>query len=265
MNSLQIQPRQSRWCKIPLPLRSARLRLICFPHAGAGASIYYHWRQPLRAQGIELAALQYPGREERVDETPIASFREMVAALVAAWDDIAGTSPCAVFGHSIGAMLAFELVLELSRRPGANVPLQLYASGRNPPHIPPQRANIAHLPDEAFIAALISEYKGAIPDELLADPEMRALITRTLRADVAANESYAVGRRPPIDIPIHAFGGYDDCWTSAESLQAWSEYSTRASSIRMFKGDHFFHQSGWSEVVANVLKTLRPHFDPPGA
>ncbi len=244
------------WVRVPSPLSTARLRLICLPHAGAGASTYYRWREALRRVGVDLAAVQYPGREDRMSDPPITSFDQMVTAIVGAWEEIAGSTRCMLLGHSLGAALGFEVVLELSRRGCRNLPQQLFVSGRNPPHVKRTRRNIADLPDDEFIRSLLIDYPASLPPEILEHPEMLRIVTRVLRWDIATNESYGGGVRPSLSMPITVFGGYDDPWTSAESLAEWQRYSSHRCSVHMFPGGHFFHHTASSEVLKTLIAAL---------
>ena len=142
----------SRWLVAPRPQPGARWRLVCLPHAGAGASTYFAWGAALQPAGIEVRSVQYPGRENRLAEPLIAEARAMVVALAEQWPALAGEGPCALFGHSMGALLGFELARELERRGTTNPPRHLFLSGRNPPPAPPKLPSLAALPDEAFLA-----------------------------------------------------------------------------------------------------------------
>jgi surfactin synthase thioesterase subunit len=156
----------------------------------------------------------------------------------------------------MGAAIAFELSVELDRRGNKRLPQRMFVSGRNPPHVKRTRENIAHLPDDQFIQGLIKEYRGALPQEILDHPEMLEIVTQVLRADVATNESYYEGPRPSVNIPISALGGKDDPWTTAAALAEWQRYTPHRCSVRMFTGDHFFHQTAWENVVAAVIADL---------
>ncbi len=241
------------WIRIPRPAPQAKLRLICFPHAGAGASTYYRWSRPCEAARIELAAVQYPGREDRTAQEPLPTMAAMVEELANAWSSIAEDKLCILFGHSLGAAIAFELTLELYRRRHCNLPLHLYVSGRNPPHLKIPRPSISHLPDKEFLRGLLEEYRGVLPEEILEHEELLTLVLRVLRADVGIVEAYAPPERPNLPIPISVLGGFDDPWTTATSLAEWQRYSVHRVKVHMFAGDHFFHQTSWREVVTHVI------------
>jgi medium-chain acyl-[acyl-carrier-protein] hydrolase len=246
------------WFRLSRSVRNAKLRLICLPHAGAGASIYSPWATPLAAAQIELRAVQYPGREDRIAETPIGSWRELVSALADNWLALSAGKESALFGHSMGAMLAFELALELRRRGAAENLVHVFVSGRNPPHIPKTTVPVHELPEERFLTEFIKRYQAGFPAELLADHEIMALLSPILRADCRVVETYAWTDRAPLNVPLSVFGGTNDPWTSREALEAWRGYTADDFALRMFAGDHYFHQNTATReaVVASVCEAL---------
>lgn len=245
----------SRWFTTPRPQPSARWRLVCLPHAGAGASTYFAWGAALAAAGVEVRAVQYPGRESRLGEPLIPSAPALVAALADQWPELAGDGPCALFGHSMGALLGYELALELARRGAAAPPRHLFLSGRNPPSSPPRTPSLRALPDHQFLAAVAARY-GNLPPELLADAEMRALITPILRADFQLVDDYVGGAPGPIDVPLTIFGGTEDPFTSAAELGKWSGYTRGICRVQLIPGGHFFHQQARAQVIAVILAGL---------
>src|SRR5258708_14407398 len=146
--------KDSPWIAVPRPLVQPRMRLICLPHAGAGASLFFNGAEPLQTAGIELRAVQYPGRENRLSEPLLASTEAMVAAMVTVWPQMSSGQPCALFGHSMGALLAYELAVALARLRVPNPPQRLFISGRNPPEILRNTELIYNLPDVDFFNAL---------------------------------------------------------------------------------------------------------------
>lgn len=246
----------SRWFTTPRPQPGARWRLLCLPHAGAGASAYFPWGAALQPVGIEVRAVQYPGRESRLGEAPIRDALTLAAALADQWPALSGGGACALYGHSMGALLGFELALELARRGATNPPRHLFFGGRNPPHIGPKLPPIHGLPDREFLAAVAQRY-GNLPAELLADAEMCALITPILRADFGLVDEYRwSGDRGTATVPLTIFGGTQDPWTSATELAEWDRHTRAGTRVNLIAGDHFFHQKARGDVLAVVQAAL---------
>jgi medium-chain acyl-[acyl-carrier-protein] hydrolase len=201
--------------------------------------------------------VQYPGRENRLAEPLISSASAMVAALADQWTELAGSGPCALFGHSMGALLGFELAAELARRGVAHRPQHLFLSGRNPLPVPPKLPPLGALPEKEFLDGVAQRY-GNLPAALLADPEMRALLTPILRADFRIVEDYTWQPPALIDAPLTVLGGTQDPFTTPEELEDWRLHTRGACRVQHFDGDHFFPQKLRNEVIAVVIATLSP-------
>lgn len=239
------------WVVAPRPHPEARLRLFCFPYAGGGASIYYAWPRGLPAS-VEVCAVQLPGRESRLAETPYADLGALVAKLgeeLRPWMD----RPFAFFGHSNGALMAFELC-RLLRREGRPLPVRLIASGRPAPQLPLDEPPVYDLPEDRFVARL-RELSGT-PEEVLQNPEIMALLVPLLRADFSLAETYAYPEEPPLDLPLSAYGGERDDEVSADEVEAWGAQTTGAFRVRMFPGDHFFLNADRDLVLREVAAEL---------
>jgi medium-chain acyl-[acyl-carrier-protein] hydrolase len=245
----------SRWFTTPRPQPGARLRLVCLPHAGAGASTYAVWGRALEAAGIEVRAVQYPGRENRLADPPIKDARAMVAALADLWPLLGGGGHSAIYGHSMGALIGFELALELARRGAASPPLHLFFSGRNPPHLARKLPPMHGLPDGEFLAEVARRYSN-LPPELLSDRELCALVTPILRADFALVDGYQFRDGDQATVPLTILGGTADAWTSPSELAEWSRFTRASISVHLIAGDHFFHQKARGEVLAIVQAEL---------
>jgi len=245
------------WCVTPRPLVHPRVRLVCLPHAGAGASSFFAWGAALQPAAIEVRAVQYPGRENRLGEAPIDSAGAMTLALADAWGALAGDGACALYGHSMGALLAYELALELARRGAPHPPSRLFLSGRNPPATPPRMPPIHHLPDASLLREVSDRY-GQLPAEILAEPEMVALLTPILRADFKLVDTYGWKGGPVPDTPLTILGGTRDPWTTEAELAGWRSYTRGDCRVRMIAGDHFFPQKARAEVLASIRADLAP-------
>jgi medium-chain acyl-[acyl-carrier-protein] hydrolase len=236
------------WILRPVPRPGAVLRLLCIPHAGGGASAFRGWADAMPAE-VEACPVQLPGRENRIAEAAIDRMEVLVDALaeqVTAADDL----PFAVFGHSNGALIGFELARRL-RRAGAHGPVHLFASGRRAPDLPNPLPDVHHLGDEEFLRDVVS--LGGTPREVTEHPELLRLLLPLLRADVALNERYRFAEEAPIGCGITAYGGVDDPKARREELQAWRRHTSGPFAIRTFPGDHFFPFAG---SRASVLATL---------
>jgi medium-chain acyl-[acyl-carrier-protein] hydrolase len=229
----------------------ARLRLFCFPHAGAGALTFRPWTSGLPAE-CEVNAIQLPGREMRMAESPITDLSALVSTLTGVLYPYRLDKPFAFFGHSLGALIAFELARNLRNTYNLS-PIHLFASGRIAPHLKDARPPIHALSKSEFVDKL-RELNGT-PDEVLDSPEMAPLL-HTLRADFALNEAYSYQPGPPLGVPISAFGGVEDTKVSEQELMGWQMHTSKAFKLRMFPGDHFFINSARAAVLQAIVQEL---------
>jgi len=223
-------------------------RLFCLPHAGAGASTYRPWAA-LIPDGLALTPLQPPGREERLSEPPFTSIREIARSLLSTVMRLADR-PFFLFGHSMGALIAFELAHEL-RRLGLPEPSGLFLSGRRPPHRPVGRDPLYDLPDDVFVERL--RKLGGTPPEVFEYAELLELLLPTLRADFEACDTYRPLARSPLDLPIHVFGGRDDADVPPDELIEWNLHTTGTVSVTVFPGGHFYVMERRAELAAAVV------------
>ena len=165
-------------------------------------------------------------------------------------------SPYALFGHSMGAAVAFELARELRRR-GHRQPAHLFASGLRAPHCPPAAPSIAALPDAPFLTHVQERY-GPIAVEVLDAPDLRSLIIRVLRADLTLIDGYRAADEPPLECAISVLGGTEDPSVSVTELQAWSRHTTAAFDLTWISGGHFFVRDSRRDVIEAVLQRLQP-------
>jgi surfactin synthase thioesterase subunit len=242
----------SQWIFRPSPNPAARVRLFCVPSAGRGASMYRGWGQPLGPQ-VELCALQLPGRENRIREPPftrMADAVQEVAAVVQSHLDI----PFAFFGHSMGAVICFELA-RLLRGQNMPAPVHLFISARRAPQFPEERPPLSPLRNEQFVAELCRRYNG-IPREVLKEPELMELLLPVLRADVKMLETYVYRPGLSLGCPITALGGREDTETPFEQLVGWREQTSARFRTHIFPGDHFFLQPAEMEVLDLISHEL---------
>jgi medium-chain acyl-[acyl-carrier-protein] hydrolase len=229
------------------------MRLFCFPHAGSGASIFRSWADVIPSE-VQVCSIQLPGRECRMREKAYTRIEPMVRDLVDAMRkhiDI----PFAFFGHSLGALIAFECA-RLLRKESLR-PSRLFVSAYRAPQTPSSRRAIAHMPDSVFFEEL-RRLEGT-PEEILKNRELMRLVAPALRADFEVAETYVFRPEPPLDVPISVFGGIGDRVTDKEKLEGWESQTSAGFKIRMFPGSHFFLQESRNALLRAVVEDL---FDP---
>ncbi len=232
----------------------ASKRLFCFSYAGAGASVYRLWHTGLPSD-IEVCAVQLPGREGRLRETPIASIPGIVSALL---PEILACAdrPFAFFGHSMGAVVATEVARALQSS-GGPVPSHLFVSARRPTGVADPDPPMAHLPDAELVAELNSRY-GGIPPEVMEHEELMALLLPGLRADLSALESFQPTAGTRLTMPLHVFGGAGDARVPRAHLEAWQADAQGSFRVRQFPGGHFYLNSQQAALLEEVRATLMP-------
>ncbi len=239
------------WVTYPKPNPRAQLRLFCFPYAGGGASIFRSWSNDLPAE-IDVCPIQLPGRESRFKETRFTSLHPLVQVLgeaIRPYLDV----PFIFFGHSMGALIGFELSRYLREHVGL-LPLHLFVSAHRAPQLPDLHTPIHHLPDAAFIERL-SGLNGT-PKEVFASTELMQILLPLLRADFSIVGTYKYVAQRPLACPIAAFGGLQDAAVQQDALTAWREQSASAFTLRMFAGDHFFLQSNRSALLQALSQEI---------
>jgi surfactin synthase thioesterase subunit len=223
-------------------------RLVCVPFAGGGAATYRQWSRFL-PEDVELASVQLPGRELARNGRPLDSIAAMAAAAQAAVRS-ATDVPYAIFGHSMGALVAFELAFALEHD-GARPPVALFVSGRRPPDETDSAAPVHTLPDAEFLDELQRRY-GGVPDAVRREPELLALLLPGLRADVRALETYRISDHTRISCPVHVYGGREDVRPRPDQLEGWSRRTEQPVRVRLFPGGHFFVADEPAAICADI-------------
>lgn len=224
--------------------------LICFPHAGGAASAYIPLSKTL-APHVDVIAVQYPGRQDRRREAPAASLTglaETIAAELATGLDTG--RPYALFGHSMGAVLAYETARRL-RQHALPAPARLFLSGRGAPTPQPRAGDQVH-----GDAALIAEIRrlGGTGSRVLDEPELLQMVLPALRADYRALSGYRWTPGPPLDVPLTVMVGNDDPVVPADDAVDWLEQSTVPGEFLSLAGGHFYLDTQ-TERVAELIAT----------
>jgi medium-chain acyl-[acyl-carrier-protein] hydrolase len=202
---------------------------------------------------VELYSIQLPGRDGRLGEAPQSNLVTLIEALA---EGLAPrlVAPYALFGHSLGALIAYELVRQQRRR-GAHLPVRLFVSARRAPQVPNPEPSCHQLPEDAFVEALVQRYNG-IPQAVLAEPELMRLFLPILRADFALMETYQHVPEDPLDQAITVFGGAGDQTVSRADLEPWKETTRGECDIHMMPGGHFFLQTAQAALLAVIARKL---------
>ena len=246
-----LNSRNDPWVSFPNPKPEAGLRLFCLPHVGGGTSTYFPISKYLPAD-MELCLVRLPGRESRLKEPPFSNLAPLVNTLAAIVEPYLDR-PFAIFGHSMGAIIGYELLSNFERR-SFPTPARLFVSSRRAPHLRDLDPPLHHLPDRILIKEIQNRYNG-IPDVVLQNPELLHLFLPTLRADLTLVETYRF-ESGDIACPITAFGGLRDERVKVSELHAWQERTRGEFRIELFPGGHFYFQNEEKALVQTILSDL---------
>ncbi|MEU7578414.1 alpha/beta fold hydrolase [Streptomyces sp. NPDC041068] len=239
------------WLRVLRPVAAPRVRLVCFPHAGGTASFFRTWPDGLPGD-VEVLAVRYPGREDRIAEPCATSMREFVDAVTA---DLLPSAdrPLALFGHSMGASVAHEVAHRLASEHG-RAPAALLVSARSAPHRL-RRSGLGDLDDDALITHVRG--RGAPSSAALDHPELRELALPVLRADYRMLDAYAgTATTRPLAVPVTAYYGEGDEGQSEPEAFAWSAVAGAGFAARGFAGDHFYLVPREAELLDDIATRL---------
>lgn len=236
------------WVRRFHPADEAATQLLCLPHAGGSASYFFGVAKALSPE-IDVLAVQYPGRQDRLREPGIPSIHELADRLVEAIKPLTGR-PMALFGHSLGASLAFELAVRL--QDVGVTPTGLFASGRRAPHR--NRLERAHLADDAGLVAAVREL-GGTESALFDDPDVLAMVLPAIRNDYTAAETYTYRPSPKLRCPVVALIGDADPKVSLDEAQDWAEHTESDFELVSYSGDHFY----LNQHFPDILRRIRAH------
>lgn len=230
----------------------AKMRLFCFPYAGGNAMVFRGWLR-LFPDAIEICPLQYPGRGNRLCERPFTSVEPMAEDITQALIPLLDL-PFAFFGHSMGAILAFEVTRELRKRRKA-LPFHLFLSAVRAPQFRSPDPHVYDLAEPEFIEEL-GRLNGT-PSEMLENTELMALMLPMLRADFAVSQTYAyVEKGGPLSCALSVYGGMDEPSFSTAELEGWREHTTGVFSMHIFQGDHFYLHHSETLLATTLLNEM---------
>jgi medium-chain acyl-[acyl-carrier-protein] hydrolase len=228
------------------------MRLFCFPFAGGGVTAFRKWADFLPSD-IEVCSIRLPGRDDRMTEKPVSNLLHLVASLAEGLNPYL-SMPFAFYGHSLGALIAYELTRELRRR-GEKLPHHLFLAARRAAHVPSRETPCHQLPDAEFIETLVRRYNG-IPPAILAEPELMKLFLPILRADFTLMETYQHTAEDLLNVPTTVFGGVRDQIVRHDDLEAWKELTVGPSELHLIEGDHFFLQTAQVPLLRLITGVL---------
>ncbi len=242
---------KSRWLVCPQSNSNATSRLFIFPYAGGAPSSFNKWAAEF-PKDIEVSIAHYPGRGSRFNEPPIKELSVLVEEITNAIQSVLD-KPFFFFGHSLGAVLAFEIARRLNPQPQI-----LFVSACGAPHVPNPNRPIHALSDSEFIKSL-QELNG-LPAEVASNAELMELLLPALRADFEAIENYQyTSNECQLECPIVAFGGSDDSHVDRPRLESWDRHTNGSFKTQIFPGDHFFINTTRQSVITSMIAEIGSH------
>ncbi|MBN1481959.1 thioesterase [candidate division KSB1 bacterium] len=246
----------SPWLLNFIPRPDVRVRVFCFHYAGGNANVFRGWDNA-SPEEMQIVPIELPGHGSRLGEPLLDSVSDIVREIA---QGIAGylDKPFVFFGHSMGALISFELTRFL-RRYFLPQPVHLFVSAHAAPHVSKDREHIHRLPEDEFTQKLRT--LNGTPDAVLTNPELRELFLPIIRNDFKVCETFAFKPGLPLECPITVYGGINDTDVQQEDLAAWEQHTTAGIQLRQFDGDHFFLHSHEKEVLQTLVKDLSSLLD----
>ncbi|HKP57746.1 MAG TPA: thioesterase domain-containing protein [Polyangiales bacterium] len=246
--------RATPWIVRRNPRDRAALRLFLLPHAGAGTVIYRDWSADF-PESIDVCAIEPPGRFPRRKERSIGDVFEFARSLQPALDPYLDL-PFAIFGYSLGALMAFEVAREI-RRQRKLEPVHLFAAAQKAPHMPYRSRAISREPTLSFVREIEQRY-GSFDPLVKEDPETLAMVVDIMRADLGMLENYRYLEEEPFRCPILAIGGKDDVGILPKELEGWRIHTKGSFRADWCPGTHFFLRNHGQELRRLVRDAIQP-------
>ncbi|HEY8978427.1 MAG TPA: alpha/beta fold hydrolase [Streptomyces sp.] len=240
------------WLRSYNPAPNSEVRLVCFPHAGGSAPFYFPMAKAFPSS-VEILAVQYPGRQDRRAEPLVDDISRLADTLFEILRPLS-EKPVALFGHSMGAVVAFEVAQRLESL-AKTVPAALFASGRRAPST--HRDERVHTLDDHGLTADLKKLNGT-DSAMFGDADLLQLILPSVRNDYRAVETYRWRPAPKLNCPITVFTGDADPRVSADEASAWEQHTTGEFTLRTYHGGHFFLTDHQEDINAVVLDRILP-------
>jgi medium-chain acyl-[acyl-carrier-protein] hydrolase len=242
----------STWIQYRQHKPQAQVRLFCFPYAGGGASIFHSWSRQALPE-IDICPVQLPGRENRLLDKPFSDIHLLISSLASVLLPYLDM-PYAFFGHSMGALISFELARYLRHMGYGSDLMHLFVSGHRAPQLPDSDPPAYQLPKQAFVEEL-RRLKGT-SEEVLQNEELLGLLIPCLRADFALCQKYIYKDDEPLGTSITAFGGLRDDRAPCDTIAAWQAQTCKRFKLYSFEGDHFFLHDERISLLLHIYQKL---------
>ncbi|WP_455353245.1 thioesterase II family protein [Streptomyces sp. SYSU K217416] len=246
-------PTDTRWLRRFHASDRAAVRLVCLPHAGGAAGFYFPFSRAL-SPAVEVLAVQYPGRQDRRSEPALDDIAELIDGIMEALTPLLDERPLALFGHSMGAVVAYETARRLEHELQAP-PAVLFASGRRAPSR--HRDEYAHLKDDEGLVDELRTLDGT-DAEVLDDLDVLRMVLPAVRVDYRAIETYRHRPAPEPSCPVAVLLGEDDPKVTHDEAAAWRHHTTGTCTLDTFPGGHFFVRDVAADITGLIAHRLRP-------
>jgi medium-chain acyl-[acyl-carrier-protein] hydrolase len=244
----------SPWFPFSQSAPHASARLFCLPYAGGSAAVYRSLGELLPSH-VEVCPIELPGRATRAREQPFTHAPLLAVAIAQALRPLLDR-PYAIFGYSLGALLAFEVVRQL-RREQRTLPVHLLVAARHAPHVlSPHPAR--HMRSDAELVDELDKM-GGTPKEVLDDQDLLQFLLPYLRADFTLDDTYEYKQESPLPCPLTALGGLVDPGVPRDSLEAWRVHTSEACRVYLYPGGHFFINQTMPQIAEVIRAALQPH------